>query len=162
MKADVNSFKCRRDRYFFEKLAKHENPQDFLIANFVSDKHRTYIKDLAYSEQSKTIYKNWQKIKESLSYQFQNDISHLDKNFNNNFICSNGNHPRLLKLYFAEKISIETLCILCELSHCLPYWEKQLKEDVIYKDIGLLIRKYTPFIKYDKNKFKEIIRNKLS
>lgn len=157
VKADAHSFEGRRDRYFFEKLAKHRDVQGFLVSNLVS-RSRSYIRDLAYGEEAKKTYANWLKVKESLSYIFSEELSQLKDDVNSNFRCEDGQHPYLLKLYFGHKISLETLCILCDLSNCLPYWDKKLKNDVLYDDIGTLIKKYLPFIHYDKEKFRTIVR----
>ena len=160
VKADINSFNSRRDKFFFEKLAKHQNPKDFLLANFVLVS-KAYIRDLVYGEEAKTTYKQWLSTKESLSYRFNEELSGLKENFNDNFICHNNSHPHLLKLYLGEKISLETLCILCDITGCLKHWDKKLVDDIVYKDIGMLIKKYTPFIVFDRENIKTIVRNKL-
>jgi hypothetical protein len=43
------------------------------------------------------------------------------------------------------------------LTRCLPYWDKQYKDDFVWQDVGLKIRKYTPFVKYDKERIKKIV-----
>lgn len=154
-----DSFRHRRDRYFFEKLAKHRDVQGFLVSALVGEK-RSYIRNMVYDEQVKKTYADWLKVKESLSYIFSEELSQLKDDVNSNFISKDGQHPYLLRLYLGRKISLETLCILCDLSNCLPYWDKKLKNDVLYDDIGTLIKKYLPFIEYDKEKFRTIVRNK--
>jgi hypothetical protein len=156
--ASVDTFSNRKDRFFFEKLAKHNDPVGFLLANIISNPH-TYVRDLAYSEDAKRVYLDWLKKKESLSYVFGEELSNLSRDFNGNFVCISGVHPPLLRLYLANKITLETLCILCDLTGCLKYWAKQMKGDIIYDDIELLVRKYTPFLQFDKEKFSKIIRN---
>jgi hypothetical protein len=156
VKANVTSFENRKDKYFFEKLAKHPDPQGFLLANILAG-GPTYIRDLAYGEQAKKVYTDWLKTKESLTYVFTNEITILDSDFNRNFICHSGRHPNLLRLYLARKISIETLCILCNLTGCLKYWDKKMLGDPVYEDIGRLIKKYMPFIHYDKDKMRKVI-----
>jgi hypothetical protein len=159
VKASVDMFNNRKDRFFFEKIARHPDPVGFLLANIMANP-TTYVRDLAYDEEAKRIYTNWLKTKESLSYVFENECGYLLPDFNSNFLVSNGNHPHLLRLYLSGKITLETLCILCDLTGCLKYWNKKLKGDVIYDDIGVLIQKYRHFLKYDKEKFTKIIRNK--
>ena len=94
-----DSFVKRNDKIFFQKLAKHEDVINFLIANF-SINNKLWIKNLAYSEESENIYKQWLKRQNSLSYIFKQDLSKLDDNFDNNFIINDNTHPKLLKLYF--------------------------------------------------------------
>ena len=81
------SFVKRNDKIFFQKLAKHEDVINFLIANF-SINNKLWIKNLAYSEESENIYKQWLKRQNSLSYIFKQDLSKLDDNFDNNFIIN--------------------------------------------------------------------------
>jgi hypothetical protein len=159
VKASADKFSSRKDRIFFEKIARHNDPVGFLLANIVANP-TTYIRELAYSEEAKRVYANWLKTKESLSYAFGSDLEQLDPDFNKNFICSPGSHPRLLRLYLSGKVTLETLCILCDLTGCLKHWNNKLKGDVIYDDVGVLVQKYQHFLKYDKEKFKKIIRNK--
>ena len=159
VKADAHSFESRRDRYFFEKLAKHTNPRDFLLANLVSGQ-RSYIRDLAYGDEAKKTYSAWLRVKESLTYVFTEDLSNLKPNLKDNFVCPNNQHPYLLKLYLGGHIKIETLSILCDITGCLRVWDNKLEGDPIYHDVGMLVKKYIPFLNYDKEKFKSIIRNK--
>lgn len=49
---------------------------------------------------------------------------------------------------------------MCDIAKCLPYWDRQMKGDIVYEDIGTLIKKYTPFISYDKDKFRKIVVEK--
>lgn len=158
--ASVDSFNTRRDRFFFEKLAKHNDPTGFLLANIISDSG-VYIRDLVYNQEAKDRYLRWLKRKESMTYLFSNEIGQLKDDFNNNFLCNSG-HPFVIRLFLAEKISLETLCILCDLSGCMKYWRKQLKGDVIYEDIELLVKKYTPFLSYDNKRFKEVVRKRFA
>ena len=157
--ASVDSFRTRNDRFFFEKLAKHIDPFSFLLSNIIANPS-AYVRDLAYDEEAKHIYTKWLKTKESLSYIFTQELSQLDQDLKSYFIADPNNHPKIIKLYLSNKISLETLCILVDIINCLPYWNKRLKGDIIYDDVGMLIQKYTAFLQYDKEKFKEIIRNK--
>ena len=159
--ATISSFQARRDRFFFDKLAKHNDPVGFLLSNIIHNP-TAYIRELAYGENEKTIYKKWLKTKESLSYIFTTELAALDPDFNSNFVCKSNDHPPLLKTYLRGKISLETLTILCTLTGCDKRWDKQLGGDIIYEDISKLIKKYTPFITYDKDKFKEIVRKRFA
>ncbi len=158
VKASVDSFNKRSDKFFFEKVAKHSDPVGFLLSNIIAIPG-SYIRDLAYSEEAKNTYKKWQKTRESLGYVFSSEILLLDNSFNDNFICRHHVHPTLLRLFLSKKISLETLCILCDLTSCMKYWNKQMKGDPIYDDVELLVRKFTPFLQFDKEKFTKIIRN---
>ena len=151
------SFDKRKDKVFFEKLAKNENYHEFLIAN-LSVNPKLWIRDLAYSEEAQVVYKDWKKRNQSLSYVFKQETNeHLCKPFNYNFVCKTGEHPILLKLYLRNAICFETFCILLELAEAVPFFDKKMEYDPIWDEISMKVKKYTPFIKYDKDKFRKIL-----
>jgi len=151
-----DSFVKRRDRIFFEKVAKHRDPHGFMLSNFVQDP-KVWIRDMAYSEEAERVYQAWQKVKDSLTYLVRTELGKLQDPFDDNFIVKGGQHTPLLSLYLSKEITLETVCVLCDLTRCLPYWDKQYKDDFVWQDVGLKIRKYTPFVKYDKERIKKIV-----
>jgi len=157
VRSNQDSFNKRKDKVFFDKLAKHENVHNFLIANLVKDP-KVWIKELAYSENAEQIYLEWKKRQQSLSYVFKTELSKLDEEFNSNFkMTKNESHPLLFRLYLAEVISLETLCILLEITKAKKYWDQAMEYDPIYEALKLSIEKYTPFINFDRDKFKKIV-----
>ena len=151
-----DSFVKRKDRIFFEKVAKHRDPHGFMLANFIQDP-KVWIRDLAYSDEAERVYQAWQKVKDSLTYLVKTELPKLRDPFDDNFIVKGGQHTPLLTLYLSKQISLETVCVLCDLTRCIRYWDKQLKDDVVWLQVGLLIKKYTPFVKYDSTKIKQIV-----
>lgn len=151
-----DSFVTRKDRFFFEKVSKHKDPHGFMLANFVHNP-KSWIRDMAYSDDAERIYQDWLKRKESLSYIVQNDLDKLQFPFDSNFIVKDNQHSYLLSLYLGNKITLETICVLTDLVRCIPYWDKQLKDDFVWKQTRTLIKKYIPFIRYDSTKMKKIV-----
>jgi hypothetical protein len=151
-----DSFDKRKDKIFFQKLSKHSDVLGFLLSNLLVN-NKSWIKDITYNENSDKIYNDWLKRKQSLTYVFKNDIKKLDDDFNSNFLIQENNHPTILKLYLSNEISLETFCILIDISGAKKYFDKMLKNDVMWDEIGLLVEKYTPFITYDKEKYKNIL-----
>jgi hypothetical protein len=156
MKVNVASFDKRKDKLFFQKLAKHPDVHNFLIAN-LSENEKSWIRELAYSEDAEKIYKEWIKRQQSLTYMFKQDLSKLDPNFNDNFIVKNNEHPTLLKLYLGKEVSLDTLCLLLEISGAKKHWDSKMQYDFIWDTLRTKVEKYSPFIKYEKDKIKEII-----
>lgn len=161
IRSNPQSFSTRGDKVFFEKLAKHENPRDFLVSNLIENE-KIWIRDIAYSEEAENTYKNWQKRLQSLSYHIKSDLSNLKDNFNDNFIVEEYDHPHLLKLYLRKDISLETLVILTDLTGCVKSWDKKMVDDPVWDKVRMKIMKYRPFIKYDMEKIKETIVYKFS
>lgn len=158
IKAKQESFNKRKDKIFFQKLAKHPDLHNFLLANFAKDEN-SWVRGLAYSEEAENIYKDWIRRKQSLTYNFKNDLGKLDDNFDSNFTINTekNSHPYLLRLYFGDLISLETMCILLDITGAKKHWDSKLKYDLVYEPIKTKIEKYTPFIQYDKEKIKKII-----
>jgi hypothetical protein len=153
---DLNEIEpSSKDKLFFEKLAKHPDVHNFLIAN-LSDNEKNWIRDLAYSEDAEKTYKSWLKRTQSLSYVFKQELGKLDSDFNSNFLVKSNGHPLLLKLFLAKEISLETLCLLLDFTGAKKYWDSKMQYDLVYDMIKIKIEKYTPFIKCDKEKLKKI------
>jgi len=161
VRATADSFNKRKDKFFFEKLAKHEDPKQFLLANFVSNEN-IWVREIAYTESAKRIYEDWQKKIQSLTYIIQNDLSKLDEKFDENFKVNDNQHPKLLKLYLGKDITLETVVVLIDLVSCLSMWNKKLANDPVWQSLSLKIRKYTPFLNYDKERIRKIIIDKFT
>lgn len=154
--AKGDSFDKRKDKFFFEKVAKHRDPHGFMLANFVNDP-KTWIRDMAYSDSAERVYLDWLKRKDSLTYVLTNDLNKLEFPFDGNFVVKDGQHSYVLVLLLGGEISLESVCILTDLVGCFNYWDKRLKDDVVWQEVGQRIRKYTPFIRYDRDKVKKIV-----
>lgn len=154
-KASVNSWNKRNDKHFFNSLAKHADPKGVLLANFISDP--TYY---VGSEVTEPVYTEWRRRNQSLTYVFQNDLNCMDSDFLENLKSHDNQHPKIIKLFLGKKICIETLCIIAALFKAVPYWNKHLKDDFLWKEIRLKLLKYPTFFKYDTEKFKKILLDK--
>ena len=145
------SFLKRRDRNFFAKTARKYDDKtlDYFIANF-SKSPKGYIGD--FNEEN---YMEWSKTKQSLSYNFLNDMSLLClqvDNFNSIFSCYNGQHSVLLKNFLAKRITIESMVILDGLLSYVKKWDKELEDDLVWPDVRRLVVKYSAFLSYDIHK----------
>lgn len=156
LKVNADSFNTRKDKLFFQKLSKHPDVHNFLIAN-LSKNEKAWIKELAYSEEAERTYKEWLKRQQSLTYVFKNELNRLSTNFNDNFLIDKKSpHPLLLRRYLGGDVSLETLCILLDFSKAKRYWDKKMEYDPVYQEVKKKVEKYTPFLKYDEEKIKKI------
>jgi hypothetical protein len=149
------TFDSRKDKLYFQKLAKHQDVKSFLVANFIVNE-KMWIKEIAYSDEAENNYKEWNKRQQSLSYFFRQDLSKLDSNFNDNFVCKDNEHPILLKKFLRNEISLDTLCLLLDMTKAKKHWDSRMKNDFVWETVRTKIEKYTPFIKVDKEKIKKI------
>ncbi len=154
--ASPESFSKRKDAMFFQKLAKHRDPHGLMLANFIKNP-KLWIRDIAYSEGAEQTYLDWTKRIQSLTYLFKSDMSKLDTPFDSNLIVKDNDHPTLLKLLLSEAILPETVCIIADLTGCTKYWDRELAFDPVWDEMGTFIKKYTPFVKYDREKIKKTL-----
>lgn len=155
VKAWRSTFDTRKDKYFFYKLSKKKDPIEYLVANFIGS-NDFYIGNIR-ADESDQIYMDYKKRKESLSYIFKSDLSKMKENFNDNIVVPDNEHPYLLRLYMRGDISLETLTLINKCVNIFDYWDKELKDDIMWPDIKLKAIKYDPFMSVDINKYREII-----
>jgi len=159
-KASQSSFDSRRDKFFFVKLSrtfKEDELREFFVANMIVE-DKVYPATLV-REGAKN-YKEYLKRKQSLSYNFKEDVITLhdmSQRFDNLFIID-GVHPPLLKAHLGGKITIETLAIFNKIFQFVGNFDKVIKEDIVWKPLRNRVVKYEPFIHIDKGKYKSIIK----
>jgi hypothetical protein len=153
----IESFYARRDRYFFEKLARRKDLVDFLVANFLEKDH-AWSRDLTHEEANRT-YDDWCKRVESLTYRFKEEIDKIE-DLKPVLAVNDGQHPELLKMYLQKKVSPETILILDDFTNMISSWDSKIQDKVVWPVISKKLKKYKPFLKFDKAKFKGILVEK--
>ena len=156
VKADLPSFLKRNDRFHFGKLARLYKSEllDFYVANLsLKDK---WVGDLLDNE-SKKVYLEWKKRNQRLTYQFEQDVTKLleKKSIQEVLTVTKGQHPYLLKQFLGKKISLETMCILDDITEYSKKWNTLITETLIYPETINKINKYKSFISYNKNTYKQ-------
>jgi len=164
-----STFSTNKSKYHFYKLSRKYNLEElknFYIANFIQGKG-DWVGDLLQDGDEN--YTKWQKTQQSLTYTFENDIMYMFDSvdgaefwhIDDYFKPIDGGWPMLITKMMHDKIKLETVCILIDIFDCMPRWEKQITEDIVWPTHRRIIKKYTPFINYDKQKFKEILKEKI-
>jgi len=155
------SFFKRKDKFFFAKLAKtyEDELKEFYIANFKNDVK--YVGDML-NEGGERYYRDHKKIMESLTYQFQTDINKLydmDIPFDSLLEAEENNHPLIIKLWMQEEILLETVVILDSLLGFVERENKKITDTIIWPDIYRKIMKYKPFVKFDRDKCLNLLKD---
>ena len=155
------SFFKRKDKFFFAKLAKtyESELKEFYIANFKNDVK--YVGDML-NEGGERYYRDHKKIMESLTYQFQTDINKLydmDVPFDSLLEAEENNHPLIIKLWMQEEILLETVVILDSLLGFVERENKKITDTIIWPDIYRKIMKYKPFVKFDRDKCLNLLKD---
>ncbi|AKF13404.1 loader of DNA helicase [Sinorhizobium phage phiN3] len=152
----------RKDKSFFYSIAKKQrNPKGYVFANVLHNPS-VWIGDIAQDkDNSDKTFVGWERRMQSLSYTFREEIGNLNNDdFDSNFLCQEGRHPPLLKVYLQKKLCLETLVILDMILSFSRYWDKQMKGDPVWSEISKRIKKYKPFLEIDLPKFKGLLKDK--
>jgi len=174
IKSNLNSFRRRKDRYYFEKLARKYSESElvlFFVSNLIINPD-VWVGELCRDEKYQDVYVDWKKKKQALTYQFQCDMIAIKSNmensqgeivseFNQLFLCRDNEYPRLFDLYNEGDITLETIIGVDMVLGCFLNWDRSLKGDMIWDSFYHLCRQYTPFLNFSvkqRNKFKEILR----
>lgn len=162
VRAKRESFEARNDKYFFQKLAKRKDITEFLVSLFVHGNKDMWIGDIVRNEESEQTFLKSQKIKQSLTYVFMNDLEKFNEDLVSSFVVHEGQHPHALRLLMSNDIHIETFIILNDIMRFTPSWNRQIEEQIIWPSVRQKCKKYHPFIEYDKEKCKNIVVDKFS
>ena len=161
-RATVQSFYKRKDRFWFEKLARNKSDQEvieFFVSNFITctDPSKLWIGEMIREGEGR--YVSWKKRTQSLAYIFKEETEKLfaDGDFDSMFALDGSRHPQILKEYLRDNISLETMVILNNILGYKEQWDKVLT-DPVWQTVSLRIRKYTPFLNIDVFRYKKILK----
>ena len=162
----LETFTKRNDRYFFHKLSKRYNERDILdyfVANFTLNSNK-WIGNLIQND-GRDIYLDFKKRKESFGYHFRSDLVAISNDFTNRglsfddgFLCSGGQHPRLLRLLIQKRASFQTIVALNHFLSFTKNWDKEITENVVWPKISSTIAKLKPFVKFNTTECKLIMK----
>ena len=162
VRASLQSYYKRKDRYFFEKTSrkyKDEEIVNFLVANFVESTsvNQVWIGEIINSGERN--YAEWMKRQQSLTYLFKEQSNELfsENELESVFDCSKG-HPPVLKMFLGGKISLETLVIYDKIFLFGNTFDKKLL-DPVWESVSLKLKKYSPFINIDVFNYRKILRS---
>jgi hypothetical protein len=160
----IEAFENRKDKYHFYKLSRQNEKEDyieFLVSNFLI-KDSLWAGDLL-QEEAIIAYKLRMATIQSLGYKFQNDCQKLKDSVSspNELLITNGDYPKLLTMTLQKDIHLETLVIMNSIMNFLPMWDKKITDTIRYPEFSRKVKKYVPFLQFDKEKFKNIIMKEL-
>jgi hypothetical protein len=154
--------KCKYSYYKLSRKYDLDELRDFLVANFI-DREIKWVGDIT-NEEGEASYFKWKKRNQSLTYIFTENVECLFDKVNKPdelLRIRSGNFPLLLQMTMQGSIEVETLCILNDIMKFLPMWDKKVDDDIIYPEWSRKIIKYTPFIHFDKDKYTNIVKQKI-
>lgn len=159
------AFQRVKYRWTMEKMAKRYSQEEFislLAANFAAgDKYGGMFNVMEADDR----YREWMKRNESLTYRYKEDLSYLAgkvipvEGVNlPDALWTGDSHPLIVREFLGHKIQIETLVILNRL---YKFTEVVGTADPVLEEVVTLVRKYSPFVKADKEKFRVLTENVL-
>ena len=164
VRASRQAFAKRNDLIAIRKIAETYSDKDivnFLVANFITGDRWGGV----FDTEAKERFILWKKRIESLSYTFEKEISYLQlqmekqsKPFDYIFAPSKNEHPYILKSYLRRTTSIETLVILNNFYNFVDNFDKEYYNDLMWPDISRIIKKYSPFLNVQQEKYNGILR----
>ena len=158
-KVSRDSFYKRKDRHFFVKLSKKYKTnveiENYYVSNFIKDK-RGYIANFTTEN-----YEEWLIRRQNFFNLFTKEMQPFIKEFQR-FKCpfeplfevKINNHPKLLKEFLGNRVSLETMIILDEILKYSKQWDKQLEDDIIWIDLKKMMKNYKGFLTINKNKYR--------
>jgi len=159
VRATEESFLKRRDRFFFKKLEKKYSKQElemYFVSNFINNTSK-WIGNLL-SQDSEKIFLDYKKNQQSLTYRFKNELQFLkDTRLKNKLFEVKNGHPELFKYYLQGKVSLQTILILNDELNFISHWNTEMT-DIVWDNEYKKISKYKSFFEYDKQLFKNIIK----
>ena len=160
-RATVKSFYKRKDRFWFEKLARNKSDQEvveFFVSNFVTctDPGKLWIGEMIREGEGR--YTSWKRRTQSLSYVFKEEMESVlaNRDINDVFASSNGHSP-MLKGYLSGDISLETMVICDKILGYRTDYDKKLT-DPVWETVSMRMRKYSPFLNIDVFHYKKILK----
>lgn len=159
LKVNPKTFQKRNDVAQFNKLAKHKDLIGLIVSNIIKREISGY--DLNTST-ADDIYEDWARRKSAISYIYSEEIKRLDPEVTSNFKFTLAGYPKIIRLYLQRKISLETFVILLYQTNTIKYYDKKLRNDTLWKELSLKIRKYKPFIIWKYKELNDIFREKFN
>lgn len=161
----VQTYETRKDRHFFDKLAKKYPLEENLVRFLLSQMHEQpnmWVGSML-GEEANQRFLEWRKRNERLSYQFGEDVKTIIKYatihedftpdaWGNMFIVQEkGNHPRILKLLMQRKICTETFCALDNMLNFTKSWDLKMQGDPVWEELKMRIKGYNSFVLHFSN-----------
>lgn len=145
-------FLASPQKMFYSQLARHSDSEGVIIANLLENP-KAFITDLV-SPDGQEIYLKWKGRQSRLTYQLEQDLSAND-NWKKMVAVDENGMPFLINEYIGGRITPETIVMVDAFSRRLDTWSKI--QHPLVSSVQLRLRKYRPFVPFDKNKVKTVI-----
>ena len=154
------AFLKRNDKYHFAKLAREHRDElkDFLVANLSKQKY--YVKNLLDNECIDN-YKEFKKKKQKLTYTITEDMRYLYDRYDtldDVLEVENGQHSVILKEFLGKNIQAETFIAFDNMFKIFDDYDELIQEQFIWPKVKTRLNKLKPFIEYEPQKIRTVMR----
>ncbi len=146
-------FLANKHKMFYAQLARQADPEGLIVANLLVNP-KAFITDLIGPDAQDT-YLGWKGRQSRLMYQVSEDLA-LDDNWRRMTKHADNGLPHLINEYIGGRICPETIVVVDTFARKLDEWAAI--EHPLMKNVQLKLRKYRPFVKFDKTKAKQAIQ----
>lgn len=167
--AKLETFLKRKDKFFFRKVEstyKGEELVNFYVANFIKNNNNWH--GNITNGEAKETYQEWKERQASLVTYLGKDLEYchsfcVKRNMMPNELLRavSGEHPYLLRFYLQDNVQLESIIMMDDILNFLTHWDTNLSEDVVYEVPRRTIKKYKPFLSYDKTEVRRLIVERL-
>lgn len=139
-------------KMFYSQLARHSDPEGLIVANLLENP-KAFITDVVGPD-GQEIHTAWRGRQGRLTFQLEEDLS-ADENWRRMVAIGANGLPHLINEYIGGRVTPETVVIVDAFANRLDQWSK-IQHPLMSK-VQLKLRKYRPFVQFDKNRAKATI-----
>ncbi len=151
------SYWGRSDKYQLTKIGQRFNKEEDIVRYFAAHQlaGNKWVGDMIRNEKD---YTDFLSRIDSLSYNFKQEMDSLDEYSIDGLLGQyKSNYPQIIDKYLDDTISLETVCILNEITGFMHNANKQISETILWPDIYTKVIKYSPFLNIERSKFIKIL-----
>jgi hypothetical protein len=146
----------RKDKYQLTKIGQRFKHKNDIVKYFAAHQlaGNTWSGDMIRDEKT---YKDFLKRIDSMSYNFKNELEDFSDNSLDELIGLSNDYPKIISLYLENTVSLETVCILNEVTGFIEDANSKITETILWPDIYNKVVKYSPFLDIDKSRFTKVL-----
>lgn len=161
VRGSKDTFASNKNRFKFAKLSRKydaDQLKDFIISNIIAGK--SWVGEL-FDDDAEDFYTQYMKRKQSFTYNFTNEVKALFSSDRSKlFKSTDSQYPEIINKYLQGEISLESIAVLNEFIDFFDKFDKSLgKDDIIWSKIRMSAEKLKPFLSYDKEKLKQVLKD---
>lgn len=151
-KAAYEKFVVMPHKNLYHMLSRQPDPESLVIANLMHNP-KAFVADIV-GDEGQEIYDEYRARRARLMFQLEQELSEND-NWRKMVAMADNGLPHIISEYIAGRVSPETVTIVDAFAHRLDDWSKL--DHPLMKNVQLRLRKYRPFVEFDKTRAKKVI-----